>query len=648
MNQQLENARREFLDECDIVVRSPAVCFLYGSHDSLSARSLAVPIYIYFGLKEKNRKKELQLLFCNGASHWKDFTPNNMEFLDENSPLYSILYKRFFEFNIDKGIKKKEKEQILGDMWAIFNRLSKIAYNIGNVKLKIWSEVPIGWPYWDSTLDLAYTALLYCWRKHISPKKFSFQKDSYIQKIQRKCSIMDEDKIGSPTNKPTHCLIEDMFMTAWLLSSSYSGSNGAVSYTSLLGNIRADETNDNFSGFSFKIIPPTQFDGMNNLSEVWFAVRDINTLTYRSYILKAYQNGFHVTIPNQVSRGVNVLSIYWRDNEDGLSGPVFSPLFFNGLPPFFNIIWPIHEIKSHNDEKKYVDEIKAISYRDGLLQIVAHADLLQRIKKEIYGNNYLSKIYYDSECMGWHTQATVRLKSEEYKINKPRTIYSKSIQVPKDNIIEISIYQGEAKIKIGDEDLEPQENEFARFLLCAVARIKGRDFVTFDDFYLSGGRQALTPLKKLFKRFKISFKSRTRRVYFNIPQEIHLDKHSLCQFESEHYEWTQKAVAAFFTNMNNVYGDSVSKRSEKAERILFERGVLVSGVVRGMSKTYAITTKLTSVVRNTDLVMCAVSEMGWQFHNEKYCKEWSIFKSRINEMLSLAGYECLEIYFSRE
>jgi hypothetical protein len=259
---------------------------------------------------------------------------------------------------------------------------------------------------------------VYCFKKNISSTDFNSLKDEYKQRIKtKKDNVTLEFNVRQKTRKKhTLSLLNDIFTTAWLLSGSNNGSNGTISFTSLLGDIRKKERLLNFSGFSYRVSAPKKIERANNLSEAWLAVWDVNTLGFKSYILETCENKFYITLPNRVSFGTNILSIYWKDIEDGLCGPVLGPLFFEGLPRRFNITWPIHEIKWPPSETKFTDEIKSISHKDELLQIIGPTDLLERVKKEIYGKNYLSKIYYDSEIMGWDTEGTKILKPEEYRL----------------------------------------------------------------------------------------------------------------------------------------------------------------------------------------------------------------------------------------
>lgn len=419
MNQELEQARREFLDECDLVVRTPAVWFLKGDSFSYSAHVISIPIHIFLGIKKQTKKKDLQIKICDGSTYLYDILPNNMKLLQPNDDLLTFTSKYLLEFELKNYIQKLEKPQNIPDNWAElthYNKLLKMINKLGNFRLRIWSELPICWPCnRHNVVNVAFSTLIHCLEKKLTPSDFNSLKDEYKQKI------IDTGKdrislgfIGEQSKSKNHSLqiVNDIFKTAWLLS---YGSNGAECFSSLLGGFERELYEDPYLGMSYEISAPKEFEKCKDLSQVWFIDclerGVVPTIEFISFLVDTLNNNkFCFKLSVITSRDTNMLLIFWKDKERGLFGPILEPLFLDSFPEKIGMTW--------RDESSWLftRTHKLLSYAFDLLQILGPRYALERIGNEFKRNNFLSRIYYDSTVMGWDYEGTKVLEHEEYKI----------------------------------------------------------------------------------------------------------------------------------------------------------------------------------------------------------------------------------------
>lgn len=87
MNPEPGKARREFLDECDFVVKTPAAWFIKGNDSSYSTQVVSIPINLFIGIKKKTKNTTLEIEINGGSQHLEDLTASNMKLVQTEDDL---------------------------------------------------------------------------------------------------------------------------------------------------------------------------------------------------------------------------------------------------------------------------------------------------------------------------------------------------------------------------------------------------------------------------------------------------------------------------------------------------------------------------------------------------------------------------------
>ena len=107
MNFEIEQARREFFNNCEYVVRAPACIFFEGDRFSSKAKVLPIPQYAYAGI-EKGKFKQFEYEEFN--SDYKNFYMI-LKLFDPKQDLKEILKQDPFKLYAEKFIKEEQSLQ---------------------------------------------------------------------------------------------------------------------------------------------------------------------------------------------------------------------------------------------------------------------------------------------------------------------------------------------------------------------------------------------------------------------------------------------------------------------------------------------------------------------------------------------------------
>ncbi len=159
----LEDARREFFDECDFVLKVPTLIPL-DVFTGLSNSFSSIPLYDYFGVKKDQEN------FCTEERYIKNQTNigiNDFSFEDMYPP-----ESLFSDVDEDRLNIREYLREITTDS----NKADITKFE--TLKLKVWSEVPRVDPFFN-TITRGLAIIIFCLENNISPGKFNSLMNGY-------------------------------------------------------------------------------------------------------------------------------------------------------------------------------------------------------------------------------------------------------------------------------------------------------------------------------------------------------------------------------------------------------------------------------------------------------------------------------------
>lgn len=127
----IEDARREFLDECDFVLRLPSAIILNDSQEMLVKNVICLPRYMYLGIKENNGDFELEEKYIKSDLNIESgyiFKESDWETIEGR---YAFSLKAYY-------ISVLEDQPVI----SLLNFKKSTFEQFFQCKFKIWSEIP--------------------------------------------------------------------------------------------------------------------------------------------------------------------------------------------------------------------------------------------------------------------------------------------------------------------------------------------------------------------------------------------------------------------------------------------------------------------------------------------------------------------------
>lgn len=616
MNRELDKARRKFLDECDMVVRSPAVWFLKGNEYSYSTHVFPIPTHIYMGIRRSATEKSLQMAICDGDTHLYNILPQNMKLLSVDDDLISFYTKHFLDLDLEKYIKELEKKHTFPKNWSTYTHFDDILQTVnelGNFKLKVWSELPLTWRHdRESIMNVAFSTLMHCLKHNLTPSQFNELKRKYKHKIvKNRAEITSLGLMAEQTKQESAPLyvINNIFKTAWLFS---YGSNGAAPFSSLIGCIEGEPYLGRYLGLECGIPAPETFEQCANLAEIWWPksldIGVIPTLQFIRFLVENIcGNKFNFKLPDTVSWNTHLIVIYWKDKERGLFGPLLEPLFLDSFPYEITTRW-------HEKHEKWPPSLaKSFSYSYNFLQVMGTGYLIDRIEDELKRRSYLSKVYYNSVIMPWEIEGTRVLEPREYKLiteseeKEINEIYFGLEPAESGNVRSI--------IKVNDKLLNMRfcpERVFVKLLYLAAVKLKRKDgWVKYEDLYLYEGEQGLDDiLDCLGDRYLYFLEKNIEKKIIRLNLSKIIPDKSLKNFVSGHWRGLVERIE---------YLKKISDKKHQQNEII----------------SFLKNANHQAAVRNTFYVKEALEIMNRRFQNIRWRKHWHNILADIKDMINI-------------
>ena len=231
-NQIIEDARREFLDECDFVLRLPSAIVLKGHDKKILFREvICIPKYFYIGIKENHgyfdiEEKCIRSNLNTGSDY--ELKESDWETL-EGRYLLSLksFYITIFEDHPVIALLKFKK--------TTFQRLFQC-------KLKIWSDIPKkSYLFYPDITSLSI--ILYLFENTISFEDFNVHKEQYKNILKNeKMNIMNitpsvRQKLNETENY-SYNFFTDILMLPFYFNLGFN--ERAAAFYSLLGEPLSD------------------------------------------------------------------------------------------------------------------------------------------------------------------------------------------------------------------------------------------------------------------------------------------------------------------------------------------------------------------------------------------------------------------------
>lgn len=502
MNSEIEKARREFLDECDFVLRIPACLSLDDSYSRLISNVISLPLYTYYGVKENHGEVEVENRYLKYDSHMGlgEVSLTDVLSLEEDESSEST--KKVIRHLIEKQ-----------DYYRFFNFQDKTYKRLAQCKFKIWSETPriksgpaaMITTGFDIPFFIEFAIILFCFEKNLSFEEFNLLKEKY-KELLRKNKIRDDilnlpeglmKKITEQEKKASK-FIREICRTITLMNPFDWGAGCLCSFFGTVHAERhrfsqdeAEEPEMLFVEFPVpknlpKNAPEYVLENFKK-GKIWGIFSpglssEIYMQFYADYVEEIFsKKQLRMNLEKNIFRASEFALIYWEGHEKGLFGPIFSSFFPHQLKDF--------ELKLMEEEK--VDGLFAFKEKAPIkikyaslshaLRLLGPSEMIWKAIREIKDSGK-GWIHYYSGRMGWEANGARFLKPEEYKlpkggviIEKPKgekVAYEEEISLEK-STLEMDYLNEEPIIKINGklvEEFKTKEVFFARFVRLAVAR----------------------------------------------------------------------------------------------------------------------------------------------------------------------------------
>jgi hypothetical protein len=460
MNSEIEKARREFLDECDFVLRIPACLYLDDDYGRLISKVIALPLYTYYGVKEKGGDVEVENRYLNYDSHigLGEISLTDVASLEEGETIEATK-------EITKHMEKQPFAKFLNFQDRAYKRLAKC-------KLKIWSETPriksgsnaMFTTGIHSPSFIEYAIILFCFENNLSFEEFNLFKEKYkelLRKNKIKNDILNLPEKLTEEEKKASKFIKEICRT-FMLMNPFDW--GAAELCSFFGAIHAERHHlreDKAEELEMLLV---QFPVPKNLPKntpeyvleefkkgkiCGLFSPDLQTEIYMKFYSDYIEEIFNkkqlrIDFKTDMLREPELALVYWEGHEKGLFGPVLSSFFPHYLKDF--------ELKLKEEEKlsfpigkKASIKIQYTSFSN-TLRLLGPSEMVWKAIREIKDSGK-GWVHYYSGRMGWEADGARFLRSEEYKLPKPPKGKVAVIGEKPEEMLEINFEKG--KIEIG-------------------------------------------------------------------------------------------------------------------------------------------------------------------------------------------------------
>jgi len=500
----LEEARREFLDECDFVVRIPGIRYLDGTFGKRISNLIPLPLYEYVGVIENYGNFELEARQVKYNVHigLKEVKIDDMEKLERK--MEDILKERILSC-----------EDI--HMFDVLDFSKKTYKRIKNSKFKIWSKIPPFGSTVHNSFSPALAVILYCLDKGMPFLEFNQLKEKYKNFIKTNklySDILDRQGKAKGDCKKALDTIKEIFRVSCLLNPIYSPSEIFCSLFGTTGveNVKmieiagwkekSYETEPEVMRCELPIIPKEKEDIFGNSKDenisflIHFSKKKDPVGAYNSYIKSLLsdketkislerENAFRKRRILNRDNYSELALVYWKGGEHFL-GPILGPFYLGG----YNFCINIQGRCKNFDIISSSETSFNILYENDVLEFIGPSNLvggaIQKIKES--GKGW---VHYYSGRMDWEGDGVRFLETDEYKLpnsqkRKISTPVLKSEEEPKaekedyeeeisleKSTLDIDYLNEEQIIKINGkivEEFKTKEVFFARFVRLAVAR----------------------------------------------------------------------------------------------------------------------------------------------------------------------------------
>ncbi|MDP2938498.1 MAG: hypothetical protein Q8O13_00215 [Candidatus Omnitrophota bacterium] len=355
---QLEEARREFLDECDMVVSVSATLYLEGS--SVTDKAIVFPLQrgIEVGIIKKSKEFKITAKFADMKCNCL-ITPSKM--VDRK---LTLEFLSIIETLASSGKLEIDK--------ALLNLLNKSEF-------RIWSPLPFESPLLnlDEDINTAFGILVFCLKNNITVKEFENRSLDWNIFIRSK---KNADSGGTFT---LNCHTEDdrlekfmeMFKFCWYLQPSIT--NGASCFASLLGSW----------GCRNPIIYSIYHSEMERIKTL--LITDIEYLF--DFVNQICEKGLvQIIIKDNmdIDKTFSLLLAYSEEKKEKFWGQATLPYFFD----------EVNEVGLNVKTRDREHWDRKMVYKDGFFLFFAPRNAIENIKKEMESlqNTYL---YYSSHLI---------------------------------------------------------------------------------------------------------------------------------------------------------------------------------------------------------------------------------------------------------
>lgn len=419
--QELDQSKREFFSECDLVVSTPITWYLKGS--SIENEAIALPLHhrVEIGII-KNRKYGAFGKFADVESNC--FTlPSKMEEKKIGIGEINALKKLIFH-------KKLQLHQ------GLMRMLEKSEF-------KVWYPLPFAHPQLNFSEDIssAFAFLIYCLDKNIlTSEKLDKEKNGWRRAIEVKSREKTLDLAAAYRAKDVEGSLGrfiEVFRFCWLLQPV---TNGAACFSSLLG------TAENLSYRTYEINSPKG----QKPKEI---KRDIGEFSvFVDEILS--KGSINTTIISKATAGFDLLLAYSNAKKDKFWGPLLLPYFFDEYDKV-NLTEVVGDEKCH----------RRFSEDCGFLEFFAPTSAIKNIWDELKALQQ-TWIYYSSDLhtVQWDTDGVRILDEDEYRLPEKEQTSNVTdelttggqkitkVRMPKQ--IEINFSSDENYIKLDGKEIE--------------------------------------------------------------------------------------------------------------------------------------------------------------------------------------------------
>jgi len=445
MNSEIEKARRQFLDECDFVLRIPACLSLDDSYSRLISNVISLPLYTYYGVKENHGEVEVENRYLKYDSHMGlgEVSLTDVLSLEEDESSEST--KKVIRHLIEKQ-----------DYYRFFNFQDKTYKRLAQCKFKIWSETPriksgpaaMITTGFDIPFFIEFAIILFCFEKNLSFEEFNLLKEKY-KELLRKNKIRDDilnlpeglmKKITEQEKKASK-FIREICRTITLMNPFDWGAGCLCSF---FGTVHAERHRFSQDEAEEPEMLLVEFPVPKNLpknapeyvlenfkkGKIWGIFSpglssEIYMQFYADYVEEIFsKKQLRINLEKNIFRASEFALIYWEGHEKGLFGPIFSSFFPHQLKDFELKLMEEEEVDGlFAFKEKAPIKIKYASLSHAL-RLLGPSEMIWKAIREIKDSGK-GWIHYYSGRMGWEANGARFLKPEEYKLPKGGVIIEK-------------------------------------------------------------------------------------------------------------------------------------------------------------------------------------------------------------------------------